>query len=113
MLGYVLRRLGLVAITFLFFVLIHSLRGDPVEMMLGERGIDPERHAAPMTRSGRDLPLSQQYAAYTWRMLHGDLGRSLATHEGVLTEFLTLFPATVKPPSGLARRWITGSWPPR
>lgn len=101
MLGYVLRRLGLVAITFLgitvlSFVLIHSVPGDPVEMMFGERGIDPERQAALMTQLGLDLPLPQQYAAYIWRVLHGDLGRSLATHEGVLTEFLTLFPATVE-----------------
>ena len=101
MLGYVLRRLGLVAVTFLgitvlSFVLIHSLPGDPVEMMFGERGIDPERHAALMMQLGLDLPLPQQYAAYIWRVLHGDLGRSLATHEDVLTEFLTLFPATVE-----------------
>ncbi len=101
MLRYALSRLGLVAVTFLgitvlAFVLIHSLPGDPVEMMFGERGIDPERHAALMSQLGLDQSLPQQYASYIWRVLHGDLGRSLATHEGVLTEFLTLFPATVE-----------------
>src|SRR4030095_14318330 len=33
---------------------------------------------------------------YIGRVLHGDLGRSIITHEPVLGEFLALFPATVE-----------------
>ncbi len=101
MLGFLLGRLGMVAVTalgvtVLAFVLIHALPGDPIEIMFGERGIDPERHAAMMAQLGLDRPLLEQYFAYLVRLLHGDLGRSLVTHEGVLTEFLTLFPATIE-----------------
>ncbi|MBV9782194.1 MAG: ABC transporter permease subunit [Acidisphaera sp.] len=98
---FVLSRLGMVAITLfgvtiLAFALIHALPGDPVELMFGERGIDPERHAQLMAQFGLDRPLLEQYFSYLARVLHGDLGRSLVTHQSVLTEFLTLFPATVE-----------------
>jgi len=100
-LAFVLGRLAMVAITalgvtILAFVLIHALPGDPIEIMFGERGIDPERHAVLMAQLGLDRPLLEQYLGYLLRLLHGDLGRSLVTHEGVLAEFLTLFPATVE-----------------
>ncbi len=101
MIRFVLSRLGLVlvtafGVTVLAFGLIHMLPGDPVEMMFGERGVDPQQHAALMAQLGLDRPLLVQYGVYVWRVLHGDLGRSLVTHEGVLTEFLVLFPATVE-----------------
>ena len=101
MIRFVLSRLGLVAvtafgITVLAFGLVHLLPGDPVELMFGERGVDPQQHAALMAQLGLDRPLLAQYGAYVWRVLHGNLGRSLVTHEGVLSEFLTLFPATVE-----------------
>lgn len=101
MVSFILSRLGLVAVTafgvtVLAFGLIHLLPGDPVELMFGERGIDPQQHAALMAQLGLDRPLLVQYGSYIGRVLHGDLGRSLVTHESVLTEFLTLFPATVE-----------------
>ena len=101
MVSFVLSRLGLVAatvfgVTVLAFGLIHLLPGDPVELMFGERGIDPQQHAALLAQLGLDRPLLVQYGSYIDRVLHGDLGRSLVTHESVLTEFLTLFPATVE-----------------
>jgi dipeptide transport system permease protein len=37
-----------------------------------------------------------QYATYVRQVLKGDLGISLTTHEPVLDEFLTLFPATIE-----------------
>ena len=101
MLTFVLGRLGLVVLTLfgvtvLAFGLIHALPGDPVEMMFGERGIDPQQHAALMAQFGLDRPLPVQYLAYIGRVLHGDFGRSLVTHAPVLGEFATLFPATIE-----------------
>ncbi len=98
---FVLSRIALVAVTLLgvtvlAFALIHLLPGDPIEIMFGERGVDPAQHAALMAQLGLDRPLPVQYFAYLGRLLHGDLGRSLVTHESVLTEFLTLFPATIE-----------------
>ena len=101
MLGFLLTRLGLViptflGITILAFGLIRLVPGDPIELMAGERGITPERHARLLAEMGFDRPLPVQYADYVGRALQGDLGKSIVTRESVLTEFLTLFPATVE-----------------
>jgi dipeptide transport system permease protein len=45
---------------------------------------------------GLDQPVWLQFVTYVWRLLHGDFGTSLVTNEKVLTEFLTLFPATIE-----------------
>ena len=101
MIGFLLRRLGLVVITFVgitvvAFGLIHLIPGDPIELMFGERGLPAAQHAAMLHQLGLDRPLVAQYASYVWNVLHGNLGKSLVTHDGVLQEFLTFFPATVE-----------------
>lgn len=101
MLQFILRRLLVVVPTFigvtvLAFALIHLIPGDPVLILVGERRLDPEFYKAAMHRLGLDLPLWQQYLQYLGRLLHLDLGNSLVTHEPVLNEFLTLFPATLE-----------------
>jgi len=101
MLGFFLRRVGLVlptflGITLLVFSLIHLIPGNAVEALSGERGMDPVRYARLMNEFGLDQPLYRQYLLYLWRILQGDLGRSIVTHEPVLDEFLSLFPATLE-----------------
>lgn len=101
MLRFVIARLGVLIPTFLgvtvvAFALIHLIPGDPIELLAGERGIDPARHAMLMERFGFDKPLWQQYLVYLGGLLHGDLGRSLVTRQPVFQEFMTLFPATVE-----------------
>ena len=101
MIAFILRRLGLVIVTFLgitlvAFGLIHLIPGDPIELMFGERGLDPAQHAAMLRQLGLDRPLVVQYGRYVWNVLHGNLGASLVTHDSVLGEFLTFFPATVE-----------------
>ena len=78
------------------FGLIHLIPGDPVMLMFGERNVDPATLAAMRAQLGLNRPLVVQYGLYVWRALHGDLGRSLSTHDSVLHEFLTFFPATVE-----------------
>ena len=95
------RRLGLVLVTFFgitifAFGLIHMIPGDPVTLMFGERNVDPAQLADLRTQLGLDRPLIVQYGLYVWRALHGDLGQSLATHDSVMREFLTYFPATME-----------------
>ena len=95
------RRLGLVLVTFFgitvfAFGLIHMIPGDPVTLMFGERNVDPAQLADLRARLGLDRPLIAQYGLYVWRALHGDLGQSLATHDSVMREFLTYFPATME-----------------
>jgi dipeptide transport system permease protein len=101
MLTFVLRRAALlvptfIGVTLLAFALIHLIPGDPVENLSGERGMDPARRARLLHEFGLDRSLPVQYADYIGQVLHGDLGTSLTTHEPVLREFLTLFPATIE-----------------
>jgi dipeptide transport system permease protein len=101
MLRFALSRLALVVPTFLgvtllAFVFIHLLPGDPIELMAGEHGVDPARHAQLMAEFGFDKPLWEQYLVYLGDVLHGDLGRSIVTRQPVVKEFFTLFPATLE-----------------
>ncbi|MBP2298877.1 ABC transporter permease subunit [Azospirillum picis] len=101
MLRFILTRVSLViptflGITFLTFILIRLVPGDPIEVRTGERGIAPERLAALRHEMGLDRPMWQQFLDYVGNVLHGDFGLSLITHNSVLGEFLTLFPATLE-----------------
>lgn len=101
MFRYVLRRLGMViptfiGITLLTFALIHLIPGDPVEIMMGERGMDAAAHAQALKQLGLDQPLPVQYWRYLTHAVRGDLGQSLISHTSVLSEFFSRFPATVE-----------------
>jgi dipeptide transport system permease protein len=101
MFAFILRKLATFVPTFLgitvvAFALIRLIPGDPIEVMVGERRLDPEMHAAAMQRLGLDQPLYKQYFDYVVKLAQGNLGDSLVTREPVMKEFLQLFPATVE-----------------
>ena len=101
MFGFLLRRTALVipafiGITLLVFSLIHLIPGDAVEALSGDRGMEPARYARLRHEFGLDKPLYRQYLDYLGNMVHGDLGRSIVTHEPVVDEFKALFPATLE-----------------
>ena len=101
MFRFLVRRLALtiptfIALMFVTFMLIRLVPGDPVETKRGERGISPERHAQLMHEMGLDQPVWKQFLDYANGIVHGDFGTSLISHEKVLTEFTTLFPATLE-----------------
>lgn len=101
MFAYILKRLAVLiptflGVTLLTFSLIRLIPGDPVEVMMGERTLDPEVHAAALKRLGLDQPLPVQYFNYLKQLLSGDLGHSLKTQASVWSEFKTLFPATLE-----------------
>lgn len=101
MFSFIARRLGLLiptffGITLLTFALIRMIPGDPVEVMMGERKVDPEMHAQAMERLGLNKPLYLQYFDYIGNLAQGDLGESLRTRTSVWSEFTTLFPATLE-----------------
>ena len=83
-------------VTFVAFMLIRLVPGDPILMMVGERGMSEARHAELMTQFGFDRPVVVQYLSFLGNLLHGDLGSSIVTRQPVLNEFFTLFPATVE-----------------
>jgi dipeptide transport system permease protein len=101
MLGFLLKRILLLIPTFLgitviSFGFVRVLPGDPVLLMAGERGLTPERYEKLLEEFGYNRPIWQQYLEYLGNLLQGDLGNSLVTKQPVLTEFFTLFPATVE-----------------
>jgi dipeptide transport system permease protein len=101
MFRFVVARLSVLVPTFLgvtivAFLLIRLVPGDPLELLVGERGLSPERHQVLMEQFGFDKPLWRQYLTFLGELFHGDLGQSLVTRQPVLEEFLKLFPATVE-----------------
>ncbi|HCX83207.1 MAG: peptide ABC transporter permease [Curvibacter sp. RIFCSPHIGHO2_12_FULL_63_18] len=101
MLRFLFTRLSLIIPTFigmtlLAFFLIRLVPGDPIETLAGERGIDAARHAVLLKEYGLDQPIMVQYGIYIGKVLQGDLGKSIITRESVLSEFATLFPATIE-----------------
>jgi dipeptide transport system permease protein len=85
-----------IGVTIVTFAFIRLIPGDPIEILAGERGIDPVRHAELLVQFGYDKPIWQQYLVYMGNLLQGDLGKSVVTKQPVVTEFFTLFPATVE-----------------
>ena len=101
MLRFILTRVSLIiptfiGVTLLTFALIRLVPGDPILLLVGERDIDPKRHAELRADLGLDKPLFTQYGIYISGVVRGDLGRSIVTKEPVLNEFLALFPATIE-----------------
>jgi len=98
---FLLKRLALlvptfIGITLVAFFLIRLVPGDPIEVMVGERRLDPEAHARLVQQMGLDQPLWVQYGSYLRQTLSGDLGTSIVSREPVSLEFAALFPATVE-----------------
>lgn len=85
-----------IAITLITFALVHLIPGDPIEIRMGERGVDPQIHAEMMHQLGLHLPLPEQYWNYIKGIFQGDFGTSFRNNEPVLKEFFTLFPATME-----------------
>ena len=63
---------------------------------MGERGIDPVRHAELKAKLGLDKSLPVQFGHYLKNVATGDFGISVVTNEPVLKEFFAQFPATVE-----------------
>src|SRR4051812_31229303 len=101
MLSFVLRRLGVLiptffGITLVAFSLIRLVPGDPVLLMLGERGASPEVYSQMRASLALDQPITSQYFKFVTNALHGDLGESITSKRPVWEEFKDRFPATLE-----------------
>jgi peptide/nickel transport system permease protein len=90
MLLYVLKRLVYVTpvalgVSLVCFLLVHLAPGDPLSAVLPVDA-GPETIAELRAAYGFDKPLPVQYGLWLWRVLHGDLGNSIATGRPVLSE---------------------------
>jgi len=86
----------LLGISVLAFLLIRLVPGDPIMLLLGERGADPQVYAEMKASLGLDKPLFQQYFSFLGNLLHGDLGNSIVSKRSVMEEFMDRFPATLE-----------------
>jgi peptide/nickel transport system permease protein len=80
----------------LVFVVMRLLPGDPAALMLAEGGGSVEAIAELQAELGLDTPILVQYAQYLFRLLRGDLGRSLFTHRPVVTTIVEQLPSTIE-----------------
>jgi peptide/nickel transport system permease protein len=90
MLLYTLKRILYVTpvalgVSIICFLLVHLAPGDPLTAVMP---IDATAAQQAEMRSayGFDRPLPVQFALWLWRVLHGDLGNSIASGRPVLSE---------------------------
>lgn len=77
------------------FLLLYLLPGDPALAMMGEDSGREEQYLALREQLGLDDPIYVQYGHWAWRMLQGDLGRSVRTNEPVMEVLLSRAPITI------------------
>jgi peptide/nickel transport system permease protein len=85
---YILRRLismvpVLLIVSMIAFGLLYVLPGDPAVAMLGENAGNRDTYLALRHDLGLDQPVYAQYLTWLARVLAGDLGHSIRTHEAV------------------------------
>lgn len=97
---YLLRRLAFVVpqiflISFVTFVLVRLLPGDPARLELGplasEETIQALRHKLHF-----DLPILEQYGVYLRGLAAGDMGRSYVNGTAVMDDLTHRIPATLE-----------------
>jgi peptide/nickel transport system permease protein len=84
----------LFAVSFLIFLLINLIPGDPAAELLGPQAT-PEQIADLRAQLGLDQPVLVQYANWLAGAIRGDLGTSIYTGEPVVQALNTRLPVTV------------------
>lgn len=79
----------------LTFVLVHSIPGDPVEVMLGETAASADRQVLRQNL-GLDEPLPIQFFQYVAKVVQGDLGVSIHSKKPIVDLLAERLPATMK-----------------
>ncbi|MCK4257664.1 MAG: ABC transporter permease [Halanaerobiales bacterium] len=100
MINYLIKRLLflipiLLGVSFLIFVMIHMVPGDPAVIMLGEKGT-PEMLDQLREDLGLNEPLLVQYFKFFQRLMRFDLGRSIVSNHSVSEEIGERFPSTAE-----------------
>jgi len=82
-------------VSFVTFMLIHLVPGDPARVLLGESAT-PQTVAALDHQLGLDKPLWTQYALWLGQALHGNLGQSIQLQQPVTTAIIQRLPVTAE-----------------
>ncbi|WP_312755465.1 ABC transporter permease [Rummeliibacillus suwonensis] len=127
MLHYIGKRLlqlipVLLGMTFIVFMIIRAIPGDPAKVILGQQATK-EAVAALRANLGLDNPWYIQYFHYLGGLLTGDLGESMRTKVPVSTEIWPYLAATLELSlfamilaivigvnAGIISAWFQNSW---
>ncbi|TWT24122.1 ABC transporter permease [Planomicrobium sp. CPCC 101110] len=127
MLNYIGRRIFqlipvLLGMTFIVFLIIRAIPGDPAQVILGQQASE-EAIKALRTTLGLDNPWYIQYFEYLKGLLTGDLGESLRTRTPVADEVWPYLAATIELSvfaiviaviiginAGIISAWFQNSW---
>jgi peptide/nickel transport system permease protein len=82
-------------VSMLAFGLLYVLPGDPAVAILGENAGNQQTYLALRHDLGLDQPLYMQYLGWLGRVLQGDLGQSIRTHEAVSTVLMARVPVSL------------------
>src|ERR671931_324820 len=96
---YILRRLfqiipTVLGITFVVFLMMRSVPGDPVVALLGDAYSEEDAIRARQAY-GLDKPIVVQYVIWLGKLLQGDWGASILTGRPVLQDVLIRLPVTL------------------
>jgi len=86
----------MLGMSFICFILIRLIPGDPVLLLIGERGADPAVYLEMQKNLGLDKPILAQYFSFLKNAVQFDLGTSIVSKNSVWNEFIERFPATVE-----------------
>ena len=127
MLHYIGKRLlhlipVLLGMTFIVFLIIRAIPGDPAQVILGQQATK-EAVAALNAKLGLDNPWYVQYFDYIKGLFTGDLGESLRTKQAISSEIWPYLAATfelaifaiilaviVGMNAGIISAWFQNSW---
>ena len=100
MIRYIIRRVlffipVLIIVSFLTFLTVHLVPGDPAKVLLGESAT-PQTVAALRQQMGLDKPLPVQFGIWFWQALHGNLGESIQMQQPVLQAIWQRLPVSIE-----------------
>lgn len=82
-------------VSFITFMLIHLVPGDPARILLGEEAT-PQTVAALREQLGLNQPLATQFVIWLTHALHGDLGQSIQLQMPVTQAIFSRLPVTLE-----------------
>lgn len=98
---YIIKRLAqglllIFAVSLAVFSLLYFMPGDPIDSLIGDRGVSEERRDELRAQWGLDQPFYVQYATWVKNILHLDFGTSITTRQEVSSILAQRIPVTVK-----------------
>ena len=85
----------IIGITFLVFIAINFIPGDPARIMLGIEGTEVMAEQI-REQLGLNQPVIIRYINWMGQVVRGDLGLSLMTRRPVMQELMMRFPVTIQ-----------------